>query len=160
MCGIFFSAACSPAEMPAEPPEKLVELLRRRGPDSQGWHSLSRYHSKKVDVHMQELDFYVYSSVLSLRGVEVTEQPVVDVNDNVLSWNGEIYSDGNDLSVLENDTVFLAEQLTSCLRKGESVFDVLNVIKGPFALVFHDRVNDSIYFARDRFGKLANMNLS
>ncbi|GAU98147.1 hypothetical protein RvY_09327 [Ramazzottius varieornatus] len=146
MCGIFFSVAVvdSP-EKPVEPPETTARLLQRRGPDFQSSPSDSILHG-----------FCVSSSVLHVRAeTALAKQPVVSEKGDILCWNGEIFQTGStDLDVSDSDTVFLSDRLCAAAAEEKSgIYRVLSEVKGPFALVYYDRANDTLFFARDRFGR-------
>ena len=113
----------------------MDQMLCRRGPDSQ---STSRFV-----VGAQE--GFISSSVLHLRGKEVTPQPlcavpmvasdgVPFVDGDFLSWNGEIFSGSVQVEEHENDGVALFLALQQ--RGDRSIPDVLSSIHGPFAFCY------------------------
>ena len=84
MCGIFFSLCRSRS---VSPDPGTARLLGNRGPDSFGTHQVRVYADHDV---AYEATFV--STVLSLRGTAITEQPVVDeASRSVLCWNGEAW---------------------------------------------------------------------
>lgn len=142
---IFFSvAAVDSLEKPVEPPETTARLLQRRGPDFQSSLSDSLLHG-----------FYASSSVLHVRAeATLAKQPVVSEKGDVFCWNGEIFQTGStDLDVSDSDTVFLSDRLRAAAAKKNGIYRLLSEVKGPFALVYYDKTNETVFFARDRFGE-------
>jgi len=100
------------------------------------------------------------STVLALRGGQVTPQPFVDASSgSALCWNGEAWKIGQD-PVEGNDgqAVFtLLIQATSSKKLPSettiAILEVLRSISGPFAFVFLDKRHGQLYFGRDRLGR-------
>ncbi len=148
MCGIH--AAVSLATQIAAP-ESLSARLRRclanRGPDHQGCVTVSH----KTADHLVKLSFT--STVLSLRGDKVAEQPFVDgQSGSVLCWNGEAWKLGG-RAIAGNDGQAVFQMLTSTRPDGGSALDLLRSIEGPFAFIYFDKPAGSVYFGRDRLGR-------
>jgi asparagine synthetase B (glutamine-hydrolysing) len=98
------------------------------------------------------------STVLSLRGSGLAEQPLVrDGGDYVLCWNGEAWRMGGvHLPRNDGEQVLdtLAESSREAQRQGNAVADeALRSIAGPFAFVFWDRRRQRLYYGRDRLGR-------
>ncbi|KAJ9091815.1 hypothetical protein QFC20_007546 [Naganishia adeliensis] len=102
------------------------------------------------------------SSVLALRGDHVAAQPLVDEETgNILCWNGQVL-EGLNASLEQNDTEVLFRTLnteielarrTQVDQADRLVVDVFAKIEGPYAFVYYDRYTETIYFARDVFGR-------
>src|SRR5690606_17776879 len=102
MCGILFRLF---RKCPVtDPCPLLLEAISRRGPDSLRTHQVERDGAV--------LTFT--SSVLALRGTQVTVQPLVDeATGSVLCWNGEAWRvNGKDLP-RHNDTIQVFDLLRS-----------------------------------------------
>lgn len=152
MCGIYASISTSRSQQPSD---LLKELLHNRGPDHTGQH-FSRVHGNNDTSYWISL----FSTVLALRGDDITPQPFVHVSSgSALCWNGEAWKIGAE-PVTGNDGEKVFELLVNaCLGSedaGESRDAVLNVLRsiaGPFAFVFLDKVHNQLYFGRDRLGR-------
>jgi asparagine synthetase B (glutamine-hydrolysing) len=165
MCGIFFSAAISPASnthlQQATPkndiiPTILLQRLACRGPDS----AQTIHSAVTTSSHTVNLTFH--STVLSLRGAQVTRQPLSSTTSH-FCWNGEAWAIGSrTLDAGESDTDVVFDLLKDAVTmKGESeeknatnrVIDALMSIQGPFAFVYHDVEARRVYFGRDSIGR-------
>ncbi|XP_035988526.1 asparagine synthetase domain-containing protein 1 isoform X2 [Fundulus heteroclitus] len=140
MCGIFCLLSRSAA--PSERDEQIQEHLRRRGPDS----------NRVVTATGTDPGYRcVFSAhVLHMRGL-LTPQPLQDGAGNVLMWNGEVFG-GVAVDPEENDAAVLSQNLESC-RSAAEVLAVLAAVRGPWALVYHQRAEDLLWFGRDFFGR-------
>jgi len=117
------------------------ELLKRRGPDVCG--SLEIQLTEGVTAHC-------IGTTLHFQG-EITKQPLIDSDKNVLLWNGEVFN-GFDISNEINDGVFLLNQLQAC--NGDK--DVLNTfikLQGPWAFIYWQNSLKKLWFGRDVFGR-------
>lgn len=140
MCGILFSVAFRKESFEND----LIERISFRGPDSLGTHRihLSDDNSKRA------LELTFTSSVLHLRGQQVTKQPLVSGSGDVLCWNGEIWQ-GLDVQDDENDGVALLEALIA----EERVWDVMGKLEGPWAMVFYSANKNKLWYGRDCLGR-------
>lgn len=85
----------------------------------------------------------------------MTIQPCIDEDGNVLLWNGDVFS-GNSLESGESDTSFILRTFQST-----NVVSTLEKIKGPYSFVYYQKSTNTLYFARDSFGRhslLVNFN--
>jgi asparagine synthetase B (glutamine-hydrolysing) len=100
------------------------------------------------------------STVLSLRGTSIVEQPLRDaITKSTLCWNGEAWSINN-ASVTGNDSQLVFDKLltASSGKDGadiaiKAVVDLLSSIRGPYAFVFYDASNKLMYYGRDCLGR-------
>ena len=154
MCGIFFSLSNSEHVVPDPVTE---QLLQNRGPDRMGAH-------KTVLSPTASYPFYAtfHSTVLSLRGSVVVEQPLQDCPTNsTLCWNGEAWSisgesvQGNDSQAVFDMLIQAAAPKTDTSRDSSirSIVQSLSSIRGPFAFVFYDATNQFLYYGRDCLGR-------
>lgn len=150
MCGIFFSLS---RHGHIAPDDRTATLLRNRGPDHTGLHQPVVARQDGTDLKTTFL-----STVLSLRGTQVISQPLVDPSTaSVLCWNGEAWSINGD-AVAGNDSQLVFEHLLKACAIASSdtksaVVQLLSHIRGPYALVFFDAVNNCIYYGRDCLGR-------
>lgn len=77
----------------------------------------------------------------------MTIQPCVDEDDNILLWNGDIFSINSNDST-ESDTTFILRSF-----KLLNIVPTLKLIKGPYSFVYFNKSQKILYFARDLFGR-------
>ncbi|OAG10006.1 asparagine synthetase domain-containing protein 1 [Paraphaeosphaeria sporulosa] len=154
MCGIFFSlcrARC------VSPDTGTARLLSNRGPDSFGTHQV-RVHADD-DVHYEAT---FVSTVLSLRGTAVAEQPLIDeASGSALCWNGEAWKyagqpvTGSDSQLVFQNLLQACTASTSGERglAQDQTIRTLFSIGGPYAFVFYDARNKYLYYGRDCLGR-------
>lgn len=153
MCGILFSYS---GDTDHQPSRNDLELLRDRGPD----------HAGQVVVKHTSGSFSFVSSVLSLRGKSLVTQPLQDsFSGSVLCWNGEAWK-FDDKLIEENDARVVFEVLLKTVGSDDSfpvsdrqrdvdeaVAQVFSRISGPYAFIFYDATNRSVYYGRDFLGR-------
>lgn len=127
----------------------LKRCLTNRGPD----------HNDAVQARIsgndQDLFLTLSSTVLSLRGDHVAEQPLIDDSSgSVLCWNGEAWAIRGE-SVQGNDGEAVLALLIEASRSAatDGVLEALRMIEGPFAFVYFDKQAKRIYYGRDRLGR-------
>lgn len=155
MCGIFFSISTNSTLPTAE----ANALLQKRGPDSYQKHTVLKGIPAQDGVS-QPLSHHLtfISTVLSLRGDHIFNQPLVDLTtESVLCWNGEAWKISGE-RVRGNDTqqVFkLFLDAVSCDRNKaiDGLSHAVASITGPFAFVFYDAINSRVFFSRDCLGR-------
>ncbi|KAH0538648.1 hypothetical protein FGG08_004785 [Glutinoglossum americanum] len=171
MCGIYFSIS---REGFLPPSTNLVKLLSSRGPDSINEHNVQiAYSGVTSNLQSNGITYLSFtSSVLSVRGNHVTEQPLIDQNTgSLLCWNGDAWKIKN-VPIVGNDT----EAVFSLLLKATASFSPESVghlsstdgshygalealstaiesISGPFAFVYYDAPNQRILLGRDCLGR-------
>jgi asparagine synthetase B (glutamine-hydrolysing) len=158
MCGIF----CSIAQNGFVSPDSATkQLLRNRGPDSIGQHQvvLNEAPLDGNEVSCQ-LHATFLSTVLSLRGTKVVNQPLRDADtSSILCWNGEAWTiDGEHVN--GNDSQLVFEKLLAASRGANNgvsstraTIAFLSKIKGPYAFVFWDGRNKALFYGRDCLGR-------
>lgn len=154
MCGIFFSL-CRAHSVP--PDAGTTRLLTNRGPDSSGTHQVRVFANDDV---YYEATFV--STVLSLRGPAITEQPLVDdASGSALCWNGEAWKvAGRPVSGSDSLRLFQI-LLEACTTRSDGAREraqiqtanVLSSVGGPYAFVFYDARNNFLYYGRDCLGQ-------
>ncbi|KAM4626114.1 asparagine synthetase domain-containing protein 1 [Discoglossus pictus] len=88
--------------------------------------------------------------VLHLRG-QLTPQPLQDNKGNVFLWNGEVFG-GIDVSATDNDTKVMFHHLNSCNDESD-LLSLLSLVQGPWAFIYYQVTNHSLWFGRDFFGR-------
>ncbi|EGD99860.1 hypothetical protein TESG_07197 [Trichophyton tonsurans CBS 112818] len=150
MCGIFFSLS---NEKHCYPSQLTEELIQHRGPDS--------YETECVRVNQTAGYLTFASSVLGLRGDSIQRQPLVDDNQSVLCWNGEVWKfadralDGNDTYTIFQSFMD-AVKPHNCEEADDTVkrlCTAVNNISGPFSFVFYDSCSCRIFYGRDYLGR-------
>ncbi|ETI22436.1 hypothetical protein G647_06511 [Cladophialophora carrionii CBS 160.54] len=150
MCGIFFSLARARELCPDD---LVKDELIARGPDS--------YKQLHIAVPAAPRDIVLtfVSSVLALRGDYVQQQPLQESSSgSVLCWNGEAWKvegtavQGND-SARIFDLLVHASHSGGCQDHRQRIVQVLSAIAGPFAFVFYDAPNSTVYYGRDQLGR-------
>ncbi|EXJ58598.1 hypothetical protein A1O7_06025 [Cladophialophora yegresii CBS 114405] len=150
MCGIFFSLARA---RELGPDDLVKDELIARGPDS-----YKQLHIA-VPAASSDIDLTFVSSVLALRGDYVQQQPLQEPSSgSVLCWNGEAWKVERS-AVHGNDSARIFDLLVHASHSGGSqnrrhcIVQVLSAIAGPFAFVFFDAPNSTVYYGRDQLGR-------
>ena len=167
MCGIFFSISEGDRLIPDE---ELLDALRKRGPDTIGTRSrtvtVQTVTSSNTFTQSRLLAFV--STVLSLRGDSIIDQPLEDPDSgSLLCWNGEAWKiehalvQGNDAkAVLE---ILLQTSQSSGARSQDgsplpdqclqNIIQAVGSITGPYAFVFYDAQSRRVFYGRDALGR-------
>ncbi|OLL24669.1 Asparagine synthetase domain-containing protein [Neolecta irregularis DAH-3] len=144
MCGIFFSIRRSTDIFDASI-GTLEPYIKARGPDS--------YSTCIQAIHLDALTTFELtcsSSVLHLRGNDITTQPLVSQEGNILCWNGEVWcSIAEWMPYYGNDGSRLLDQLSG----NHNVSAVMEDLQGPYAFVYFQKDKGKVWFGRDRLGR-------
>lgn len=96
-------------------------------------------------------------SVLHLRGLSVTQQPIESPRTgSLLLWNGEVF-EGLSLSDTENDGKAVLDSLEN--RGERSVPEVFVDIEGPYSFIYYDASLKQVWFGRDPLGRRSLMKI-
>lgn len=124
-------------------------MVRRRGCDQQSSVTINVKHGGRAKT------LYMYASVLHMRGLECTSQPVIHpATGDVLLFNGEIFAgplladNGEDDAQTTSDTGTLLDALSKC-GCDRQIADCFASIRGPFAFVFFHARQQRLWFGRD-----------
>ncbi|KAF6201713.1 hypothetical protein GE061_004108 [Apolygus lucorum] len=118
---------------------ELKGLLSNRGPDCQGFHEV-----RVPDVSWQVA---AYGSTLWTQGPSPTRQPLISDRGSFLLWNGDVYSD--DYSATFSDSATVLQKL----EKEQDPLKTLSETCGPYAFIYYDPDQRSIWFGRDPIGR-------
>jgi len=140
MCGILVSIESGDAAVQEH--NETTPWIASRGPDSLQTHKIA----VRTDRGSVSLTFM--SSVLHLRGLEITVQPLISAASDVLCWNGELWN-GLVIKDDENDGLKLLEALSGT----SEVWKVIERIEGPWALVYFSAKEKKIWYGRDCLGR-------
>jgi asparagine synthetase B (glutamine-hydrolysing) len=126
----------------------VEQRLSCRGPDFKG--------TREATVGANSVK--LTSTVLSLRGNELTKQPFFDhASGSIFCWNGEAWRIGGKAVEGNDGAAIFARLLAASKGDGddsqEAVIEMLRSIEGPFAFVFLDRSSEKLYYGRDRLGR-------
>ena len=150
MCGILASIAY---RGDSSFNEDLIPWISARGPDSLQTYTVQISIPGNNSQTFLELTFT--SSVLHLRGQDVTVQPLVSESGDVLCWNGEIWQ-GLNIEDNENDGLKLLAALTS----EKSVWKVMETVEGPWAMVYYSSSERKLWYGRDCLGRRSLLRMS
>eukprot|EP01038_Epipyxis_sp_PR26KG_P008478 gene8478-11461_t len=132
----------------------LTERLIHRGPDG-------------CNNHIIDSLFFI-ASVLHIQGDNITHQPFIDIDGNVLLWNGEVFAglineqkcDIETISSWRSDTLIISDALKKCcdeeflnMNKSQSIVNLLMKVEGPYSIIYYHRRSNILYFGRDPFGR-------
>ncbi|KAJ3176199.1 Asparagine synthetase domain-containing protein 1 [Geranomyces variabilis] len=142
MCGILFGLFPAAGELPSSFPvwPALHSANALRGPDAHGSASLDLGPAYTGELH---------GWTLHLRGPHPVTQPKTDSRGNQLCLNGEIFG-GLQVPGDSNDTEVLSRALESSER---AVLEVLESLRGPWAVVYWQAAERKLYFGRDYLGR-------
>ena len=167
MCGIFFSISEGDC---LTPDEELLNALRKRGPDSIGtksWTVTVRSTTSASTFTQSRLLTFV-STVLSLRGDSIIDQPLEDPDSgSLLCWNGEAWKidnalvQGNDAKAVFDLLLQALQSCSTCPQDGsfspdqglQNAIRAIASITGPYAFVFHDAQSRRLFYGRDALGR-------
>ncbi|XP_019883594.1 asparagine synthetase domain-containing protein 1 isoform X3 [Camponotus floridanus] len=83
-----------------------------------------------------------------MQGSEIITQPSLDDNNNLLLWNGDIFS-----GCLAKDDVCDTNVILDELQSTTDIMSVLWKIEGPYSLIYYQKSTDTLYFGRDIIGR-------
>ena len=148
MCGIGVLYKSSSSTWNEEDVKQLLECIANRGPDAR-------------DTTRVKQNMVLLASVLHLRGVKCMMQPfsTKDSHD-VLLWNGEVFGGRPVVSRTQSDTRQVFEAISSATADttskknvGMIILKVLDMIEGPWAVMYWHHKTQSLWFGRDRLGR-------
>ncbi|TQV92239.1 asparagine synthetase domain-containing protein 1 [Cordyceps javanica] len=126
----------------------LETRLRSRGPDHLGSLIIT------VPDNDSQLCISLTSTVLALRGNHTTTQPLLDQDSgSALCWNGEAWRIHGEPVTGNDGEIVLSKLVAASIRGQRAILDTLRAIDGPFAFVFVDKPNRTLYYGRDRLGR-------
>ncbi|CAG9098104.1 unnamed protein product [Plutella xylostella] len=147
MCGIFcevnfgFCNMCT-GQNTVKNDDVIISRVKNRGPNST--------KELQLQVRNEENMLNFIGSVLWMQGVELCPQPL-ETNSGVLLFNGDIFDCTWDKTIC--DTQLIMDKLNEADSCKKQVLKALHTLKGPFSLIYYDKINCELYFTRDRIGR-------
>ncbi|XP_039765135.1 asparagine synthetase domain-containing protein CG17486 isoform X2 [Pararge aegeria] len=138
MCGILFEIRNSGRTIMED--EQILQRIKNRGPDC--------INSTELVIN-DVTSLYFCGSVLWMQGLNPTEQPVIK-EQGILLFNGDIFDRTWDTKI--SDTEFIMEKLSKS-QTAEQIISEIKMFKGPFSLIYYDKVSHHLFFSRDRIGR-------
>ncbi|KAK0537390.1 hypothetical protein OC834_000834 [Tilletia horrida] len=173
MCGIICLVHSADVAADAVVTDALKQTCERRGPDAQATVT-HRVPLPAESNYAVPLAVSLHASVLSLRGQQITPQPLRSAQGFLLAWNGQIFgrlNEGDDaalalgamgidplLDPAKNDGQELLRLLEQSVYApvedlGPILAGLLRTVEGPYAFVLVDTVSNRLYFGRDPLGR-------
>lgn len=137
MCGILFTTNSEIAE---DKFTSALRMMKHRGPDSEGLENVSGLWLGHVRLKIQDLD-------------DRSNQPYISTDGRyIIIFNGEIYNyeelaRAHGISQKTTSDTEVLIELYSKYGK-----DMLQFLNGMFAFVIYDKIDRSVFVARDRLG--------
>jgi asparagine synthase (glutamine-hydrolysing) len=140
MCGIW-------ASFRILPPKQAIDIVAHRGPDGHGWQSFDTPYGNITLAHRR-------LAILDVR--DIANQPMSYCNQRYwITFNGVIYN-YLDLKkeLKEKEYLFRTNSDTEVLLAAYAHWGIncLEKLKGMFAFVIYDKLNQTLFIASDRFG--------
>lgn len=133
-------------------------------------------------VNALENDLWFVGSVLHIQGSEVTKQPYVDSDGNILLWNGEVFAGFPDFQIGVSDTIQIASLMKRSIDvviKDNGSIDLSNndntllisqaaldkivqnisSVHGPYAFVYYSKPLQLLIYGRDPIGRRSLLRL-
>ncbi|XP_074094165.1 asparagine synthetase domain-containing protein 1 isoform X2 [Cotesia typhae] len=139
MCGIFCYIYYKNEKNDEIQWDLIKDNISKRGPDK-----LSSYSQTLND---QLLGNFA-AGVLWMQGPEPKVQPCVDDEGNILLWNGDIFS-----GPLKIENKSDTSALLTHLKLSKNILETINLIEGPFSLIYYQKSTNLLYFGRDFIGR-------
>eukprot|EP00178_Gracilaria_changii_P025623 TRINITY_DN788_c0_g1_i1.p1 TRINITY_DN788_c0_g1~~TRINITY_DN788_c0_g1_i1.p1 ORF type:complete len:585 (+),score=58.65 TRINITY_DN788_c0_g1_i1:283-2037(+) len=121
--------------------KSIQRFLDRRGPDAQNTY---------ITIIDESCTLQMTQTILSLRGSQ--DRPDTFNGNNRLLYNGELYG-GINVHNNESDTQSLFEYLNNKTSTHPLIPEILDVLKGPWTIVYWHAMTKRLYFARDCIGR-------
>lgn len=115
---------------------------------------ISRLPVLPLQVHCGAAVLRCHGSLLQLRGAAPSRSPLLDgATGGVLLFNGQLFpGSGLEVPPLANDAQLLLQALSQAA--GDEVPRLLTGLRGPWALVFWQAAERTLWFGRDAIGAL------
>ncbi|KAF9409399.1 hypothetical protein HW555_011223 [Spodoptera exigua] len=123
--------------------DQVKNRIKNRGPDD----------SNTLEIALDnDMTAFFYGAVLWMQGPELTPQPV-ETEQGVFLYNGDIFDETWPNNV--SDTLVILDKLhdNDKTLTEDYIVKQLKTLKGPFAIIYYDKLNKQIYFMRDRIGR-------
>ncbi|XP_049868913.1 asparagine synthetase domain-containing protein CG17486 [Pectinophora gossypiella] len=138
MCGILFELLYNGRSILHD--EKVLQRIKNRGPDCS--------HVVELDIGSSVKATFC-GAVLWMQGPHVTPQPVQN-DRGILLYNGDIFDETWDRSVSDTQEIMLR---LSTRKDDLQIVKELKTFKGPFSIIYYNKVDNNLFFTRDRIGR-------
>ncbi|XP_013168398.1 PREDICTED: asparagine synthetase domain-containing protein CG17486 isoform X1 [Papilio xuthus] len=120
---------------------QILQRIKNRGPDC--------YHTSEISD--SKLELFFCGAVLWMQGTIPVKQPLENSN-GILLFNGDIFDESWNSGL--NDTEIIMDKLSNAVDYSEEhIIMQLKLLKGPFSLIYYDKLGNNLYFTRDRIGR-------
>lgn len=125
--------------------KKTLELMRNRGPDNQDY----------IKIKDGDINILLLNSRLCIIDLDKRSNQPFIIDDNFITYNGEIYNYIELREKLKNNVRFNTESdtevlLQSYINYGEKCVDYF---EGMWAFAIYDKKRKKLFLSRDRFGE-------
>jgi len=126
--------------------KKTLELMRNRGPDNQDY----------IKIKDGNINILLLNTRLSIIDLDKRSNQPFIINDNFITYNGEIYNYIELREELEKDNVKFNTKsdtevlLQSYIKYGEKCVDYF---EGMWAFAIYNKKRKKLFLSRDRFGE-------
>ena len=145
MCGIsgIFNMNFQKIDSPEKKIKTMIKLLSHRGPD---------FHNHWI--HPNQFIGFGHNRLSIIDLSQKANQPMEGIDNNLITYNGEIYNYKEIRSLLKNDWDFKTDSDTECILSAYSKYGVscLDNLRGMFSFSIWNSKKNELFCARDRFG--------
>lgn len=148
MCGITGIISSSEGIVPAGALHAMTNAIKHRGPDDYGYYESVGSNGEIIGLGHRRL---------AIIDVDSGEQPITNEEENIfLVFNGEIYNyQSLREELIDLGHVFSTSSDSEVIVHAYEEYgeECVNYFRGMFSFAIWDCVKNSLYLARDRFGK-------
>lgn len=124
--------------------EFLISKVAQRGPDQQS----------TANANTDHFSMQFTSSVLFIRGNEMSNQPLVLSDGSIFMFNGEIFNISSETGHILDPSKSDTQILLDIIEENRNSFpQLLSSFQGPYAIVFYDKPAGKVWFGRDIVGR-------
>ncbi|XP_050541958.1 asparagine synthetase domain-containing protein 1 [Daktulosphaira vitifoliae] len=141
MCGIFCSV--SKGSKACSEYNNCRPALQKRGPD------INSLHETIINGYITQFS----GNTLWIQGEFPTKQPFIDVNGNILLWNGDVYKWKLPMNtcIKDSDTKIISDFLSN----GGNFELLISSIQGPYSIIYYDNSQKILWAGRDPIGRIS-----
>ncbi|XP_063617413.1 asparagine synthetase domain-containing protein CG17486 [Cydia splendana] len=144
MCGIICEICYSSSVTPKVYNDRtILQRIKNRGPDC--------FNTSEINSD-GGIRIIFCGAVLWMQGQELTPQPV-ESDVGILLYNGDIFDESWNESVSDTMTIMKKIAPKTETSAKEHIIAQLKLLKGPFSIIYYDKLTQDLYFTRDRIGR-------